>query len=89
LISGIPGLIAFVLFLGLSVTTAWRRTPRDPAVAALGIGIALIMVSAVVAIYFTVIDMTAVLGLLTGVIVADSEGRELDSLPSGLAPPRA
>ena len=38
-------------------------------------GIALIMVSAVVAIYFTVEDMTAVLGLLTGVLVADAEGR--------------
>jgi O-antigen ligase len=88
LISGVPGLIAFVLFLGSSVAVAWRRSPRDPAIAALGIGIALIMVSAVVAIYFTVIDMTAVLGLLAGVIVADSEGQALDSLPSGLATPR-
>jgi O-antigen ligase len=84
LIAGVPGLIAFVLFLGSSVFVAWRRRPRDPSIVALGVGIVLIMVSSVVAIYFTVIDMTAVLGLLTGVIVADSEGQALDGLPSGL-----
>jgi hypothetical protein len=42
------------------------------------------MVSAIVAIYFATDDMTAVLGLLTGVIVADAEGRAADSRPSGL-----
>lgn len=84
LIAGVPGLIAFVLFLGSAVSVAWHRRPRDPSIAALGVGLVLIMVSSVVAIYFTVIDMTAVLGLITGVIVADSEGAALDGLPSGL-----
>ena len=44
------------------------------------------MISSVVAIYFTVEDMTAVLGLLAGVLVADAEGRAADGEPSGLLP---
>ncbi len=86
LISGLPGLIAFLFFLGSPLAAAVRRSPRDPAIAACGIGIALIMVSAVVAIYFTTEDMTAVLGLLTGVIVADRGSRAAAGEPSGLAP---
>lgn len=73
LICGIPGLIAFLVFLGTPLTKAFRRLPRDPAIAACGVGLATIMISSLVAIYFTVEDMTAVLGLLTGVIVADAE----------------
>lgn len=84
LISGIPGLIAFLLFLLTPIVSALRRVPRDPAIAACGIGIAMIMLSAVVAIYFTVENMTAVLGLLTGVIVADREDRAASELSSGL-----
>ncbi len=84
LLSGIPGLIAFVFFLGVPVALAWRRAPRDPAIAACGVGIAMIMVSAIVAIYFTTEDMTAVLGLLSGVIVADAKGRAAEGRPSGL-----
>jgi hypothetical protein len=38
----------------------------------------------VVAIYFSVESWTAMLGLLTGVIVADREGRVADGLSSGL-----
>ncbi len=87
LIGGIPGLLAFVLFLGTPVSLAWRRWPRDPSIAACGVGIAMIMVSSVVAIYFTVEDMTAVLGLLTGVIVADAESRAAEDRPSGLTGP--
>jgi O-antigen ligase len=84
LIAGVPGLLAFLFFLGLPAVEAVRRAPRDPAIASCGIGIVLIMISAVVAIYFTVEDMTAVLGLLTGVIVADSEGRAAAGEDSGL-----
>lgn len=90
LIAGIPGLIAFVLFLGLSVKAAWTRAPRDPAIAACGVGIALIMVSAFVAIYFATDDMTAMLGLLAGTIVADATTRAADGRPSelsGASPP--
>jgi O-antigen ligase len=86
LIAGVPGLIAFLIFLGIPAAEAVRRSPRDPAVAACGVAIVLIMISSVVAIYFTVEDMTAVLGLLTGVIVADSEGRAGEGRESGLIP---
>ncbi len=84
LISGLPGLIAFLVFLGSPLIHAMRRIPRDPSIAALGVGIVLIMISSVVAIYFTVENMTVVIGLLTGCIVADLEGRAGES--SGLLP---
>jgi O-antigen ligase len=84
LIAGIPGLIAFLLFLGLPIVTALRRTPTDPAIVAIATGLILVMISSVVAIYFTVEDMTAVLGLLTGILVADLEGRAAKGEPSGL-----
>lgn len=84
LIAGVPGLIAFVWFLVSALVVAFKRRPRDPAIGACGIGIALVMLSAVVAIYFTVEDMTAVLGLLAGVIIADHEGEASDGESSGL-----
>lgn len=84
LIAGVPGLFAFLFFLLTPVIAAARRAPRDPAITACGVGIAMIMVSAVVAIYFTVENMTAVLGLLSGVIIADREDRGAAGLSSGL-----
>ncbi len=84
LISGVGGLIAFVIFLGTPMLAALRREPRDPAIVACGVAIAMIMLSAVVAIYFTAENMTTVLGLLTGVIIADREGWAADGLRSGL-----
>ena len=84
LIAGIPGLLAFVAFLGVPLVRSSRRAPRDPAIAACGVGVALIMISSVVAIYFTVEDMTAVLGLLAGVLVADQEGPAAVGESSGL-----
>ena len=81
---GIPGLIAFLVFLGTPLHYALRRFPRDPSIIACGVGIATIMISAVVAIYFSVDDMTAIFGLLTGVIVADAEGRARSGRSSGL-----
>lgn len=85
LIAGVPGLLAFLAFLLMPVLHAFRRVPRDPAIVACGTGVALIMISSVVAIYFTTEDMTAVLGLLTGVLVADAEGRAAADEPSGLS----
>ncbi|MBA3866212.1 MAG: O-antigen ligase family protein [Solirubrobacterales bacterium] len=84
LISGLPGLIAFLVFLLVPLTAAFRRPVKDPAIAACGLGIGLVMLSALVAIYFTVEDMTAALGILTGVIMADREGPAADDEPSGL-----
>jgi len=84
LISGLPGLIAFLVFLGVPLYKALTRRPRDPFITSLGVGLALIMISAVVAIYFTSVDMTAMLGLLTGVIMADVNGRAKEGRDSGL-----
>ncbi len=84
LICGVPGLAAFLLFLLIPVARAFRRVPVDPAITACGVGIAMIMMSSIVAIYFSVEDMTTVLGLLAGVIVADYEGPAADHGSSGL-----
>jgi O-antigen ligase len=84
LILGLPGTIAFLLFLAIPMARSFRRVPTDPAITACGVGIAMIMISSVVAIYFSVEDMTATLGLLAGVIVADSEVRTPDRLGAGL-----
>jgi len=84
LICGLPGLVAFLLFLGIPAVRAFRRVPTDPAITACGVGLAMIMISSIVAIYFSVEDMTAILGMLTGVIVADFEGRAADRLDAGL-----
>jgi O-antigen ligase len=82
-IGGIPALLAFLTFLVSSVRRAWSRVARDDLIAACGVGIAMIMVSAIVAIYFSVEDMTAPLGLLAGVIVADAaEGGARKPRPS-------
>lgn len=86
LIAGVPGLVAFVIFLGGPIALAFRRRPRDPAIVACGVGLLLIMISSVVAIYFTVDDMTPVLGLLAGVLIADAEGRAARGEPAGLTP---
>jgi hypothetical protein len=80
----VPGLIAFLVFLIAPIRDAFERRPRDPAITACGIGLVLIMISALIAIYFTVEDMTAILGLLAGVIVADREGPAADGEASGL-----
>lgn len=84
LLCGVPGLVAFLVFLIAPIRDAFQRRPRDPAITACGIGLVLIMISALIAIYFTVEDMTAILGLLTGVIVADREGPAADGEASGL-----
>lgn len=75
LICGIPGLLAFLAFLAFPVLRSFRRQPIDPSITACGVGIAMIAISSIVAIYFSVEDMTTMLGLLTGVIVADFESR--------------
>lgn len=85
-IGGLPALAAFLVFLGGPVLKAFRRHPRDPPIAACGAGLAMIMISSLVAIYFTVVDMTTLIGLLAGVIVADSDVRGAEGLDSGLAP---
>lgn len=84
LVGGLPALIAFLVFLGSALRLAFMRRAHDPAIAACGVGIALLMISSIVAIYFTTSDTTTMLGLLVGVIVADAEGPAREGLDSGL-----
>lgn len=86
LICGIPGLIAFLVFAAIPLLTALQRAPRDPAIAACAIGLAIILVSSAVAIYLTVPDMTALIGLLAGVIIADRDGPAAAGERSHLVP---
>jgi len=83
LVAGVPGLVAFLAFLGSTLQRAWRRRERDPRVAACGVGLATIMLSAVVMLYFSVPDMTAAIGIISGAIVASTTGagRELSLDP--------
>jgi O-antigen ligase len=85
LIGGIPALLGMLGFLGGAVALAVRRRPRDLSVTACGVGIVMVMISAAVAIYFSVEDMTVMLGVLAGVIVADADGPAAAGLDSGLA----
>jgi O-antigen ligase len=73
LIGGVFGAAAFLAFLITPLSMALRRSPREPLVTAAGIGIVVIMMSAVVAIYFAAANMTPVLALLAGYIVADHD----------------
>jgi O-antigen ligase len=80
MITGIPGLLAFLFFLGTPLLNGLRFLRDDLLMLGCAIGIGMIMVSAVVAIYFTVVDMTAVLGLLAGVVTAGvDEAREREA----------
>jgi O-antigen ligase len=86
LIAGIPGLIAFLVFALVILVEAARRAPRDPAITACAVGLAGILISSVVAIYLTVPDMTGLIGLLAGVIIADRDSRAAAGEASGLIP---
>lgn len=82
LAGGVGALFTFLAFLFGPLVAAYRRASTDPTIAACGIGIAMIMMSSVVAIYFTAESMTAVLGLLAGVIVADARETAEATIPS-------
>jgi O-antigen ligase len=86
LIAGVPGLIAFLVFVAMVLFEALRRAPRDPAITACAVGLATILISSVVAIYLTVPDMTALIALLAGVIIADRDSRAAEGRFSGLIP---
>lgn len=69
LIGGIPTLAAFLLFLGLSLRAAFAGG-SPPWVRACGAGLATIMLSAFVALYFTAEDMIVPIALLAAAAVA-------------------
>ncbi len=85
LVGGVPALLAFLVFLCAPIVQALRRRPHDLPIVACAVGIVSIMISAAVAIYFTVPDMAVMLGLLAGVIVADAGGPAGADETSGLS----
>lgn len=66
LIAGIPALLAFLVFLLASVRSAFARGTRTAESAAWGVGLVSIMLSAIVAIYFSDTDMIFAIALLAG-----------------------
>lgn len=76
LIAGIPALAAFLAYLLASLRLAWAWRLRTPESAAWGVGLASIMLSAFVAIYFSAADMVFAISLLTGAIFVTRSDRE-------------
>lgn len=70
LVGGVPALLAFLVFLGAVLTGAVRAFGTDLTVVACGIGVAALMLSAVVMLSFSVYNLLMALGLLCGSIVA-------------------
>jgi O-antigen ligase len=68
LIAGLPALIAFLGYLLASLWAAWSWRTRTPETAGLGVGLASIMLSSLVAIYFSAPDMIVAISLLTAAI---------------------
>jgi len=81
LIAGLPALIAFLAYLLTSLWVAWSWRTRTPESAAWGVGIASIMLSAIVAIYFSAPDMIFGIALLTAAIYAARRDLETTGQP--------
>jgi O-antigen ligase len=82
LITGIPGLLAFVAYLFWSLREAFSLRTRTPEMTAWGVGLLSIALSAIVAIYFSAPEMIFGIALLSGAIYST---RRAD--PSGQAGP--
>jgi O-antigen ligase len=81
LIAGLPALIAFLGYLLTSLWGAWSWRMRTPETAALGVGLASIMLSSIVAIYFSAPDMIIAISLLTAAIYAARRDLEASGQP--------
>ena len=80
LIAGLPALLAFMAFLLASLRCAWSWRTRTPETAAWGVGLASIMLSSIVAIYFSASEMIFAICLLTAAIyVVRSEPEEAEA----------
>jgi O-antigen ligase len=81
LVGGVPLLLAWATFLGATLRRAWAPG-REALTTAAGVGLTMIMVSALVELYFSTEGMTTTIGLLAGVIhagrnAADETGEPL------------
>jgi O-antigen ligase len=81
LICGVPGLLAFLAFL-LSSLGAARRQLWDTDVSAWAVGLAMIMLSAVVMISFADASSALAIGLLAGAVVAATTRGAEDERPT-------
>jgi hypothetical protein len=68
LVGGLPALTCFLVFVGATLQRAWFGATRTAAVAACGVGLAMIMLSAFVAIYFSAYDSVIPIAVLAGAI---------------------
>ena len=67
-IAGVPAMLLFVVFLVSTVRAAWTRGRGDPLVIACGVGLAMVMLSALVELYFSTTEWTLTIALLAGAI---------------------
>lgn len=67
LVGGVPLMLLWAGFLVSTLRVAWTG-PRDPLTTALGIGLACIMLSALVELFFSTEGMTLTIGVLAGLI---------------------
>jgi len=88
LVAGVPGLVCFLVFLVSTLRVAWARGRGDPVVVALGVGLATVMLSALVMIAFSYGNSAIGIGLVAGAIVAGSRARPTGQATAGgtLAP---
>ena len=88
LITGVPGLALFLLFLGSVLRVAWGRATTDLQLTACGVGLAMLMLSAIVELYFSVVSATAAIALVAGAIVAVGDVRRAarQAAPPAVAP---
>jgi hypothetical protein len=70
LIGGVPALLAFLTFVGSVLFSAWGPAPRTLSQTALGVGVAIVMLSAFVMVNLSVQEFCLAIGVVAGAIVA-------------------
>jgi O-antigen ligase len=73
LIGGVPALLAYLTFLALVLSKAWSRRLRTLSQLSLGVGIAMVMLSAFVMPYLGLHEFALMLGIVAAVIVRSNE----------------
>jgi O-antigen ligase len=73
LIGGAPALLAYLAFVGVILSCAWSPRTRTPSQIALGVGIAMVMVSALVMPYLGVQEFCLALGVVAAAVLRTHE----------------
>jgi hypothetical protein len=69
LIGGVPTLVAFVVFVGAVLLRAWDPRTRTLSQTALGVGLAMVLVSSFVMISLSATEFCLAIGVVSGVVV--------------------